>query len=398
MTRLVVKHWDSLSELRRHAAAWDDLWLRSDVTLPTAQARLIATWCESFADGRPFRATVVEEDGQLVAALPLVDQSRMAIRVAALPGDHWSSAGDFLLDPHTDRERVCAALLRDLRHHGRRWLWFDAVPIETARWRSLLTALDQRQVAYARRGRFVVNRTRIGSRWEKYLAGRSYNHRRQIRRAAARALKQGALELTCHAWLTPERVEELLTLCFAIEASGWKGRAASAVCDTPAAMAFYLEQGRQLAARGQLRVTLLRLEDRPIAFEYGWEAKGVYCSAKVGYDERFAELSPGQLLRALLMEQFHHDSNVHWFDFFGPASPATSKWATEQYPVDRLVVSLRGGLDRALLAAYRHGWPLVRAMREAGARMTGRQPSREPQPGWPEGAADTPLPSAPAGV
>ena len=172
-------------------------------------------------------------------------------------------------------------------------------------------------------------------------------------------MKQGALELTCHECLTPERVEELLTLCFAIEASGWKGRAAKPVCDTPAAMAFYLEQGRQLAARGQLRVTLLRLEDQPIAFEYGWEAKGVYCSAKVGYDERFAELSPGQLLRALLMEQFHDDSNVHGFDFFGPASPATSKWATEQYPVDRVVVSLRGGLDRALLAAYRHGWPLV---------------------------------------
>ena len=46
-------------------------------------------------------------------------------------------------------------------------------------------------------------------------------------------------------------------------------------------------------------------------------------------------------------------------DFFGPTSNATSKWATDRYPVDRLVIANRGVFGRCLVGAYRHAWPLV---------------------------------------
>jgi hypothetical protein len=39
----------STSQLRDRAGAWDDLWMRSDVALPTARAELIAQWLDRFA-------------------------------------------------------------------------------------------------------------------------------------------------------------------------------------------------------------------------------------------------------------------------------------------------------------------------------------------------------------
>ena len=62
----------SIDDLRGAARAWDDLWWRSELTMPTIRAELIAQWVERFAPRAEFRALAVEVDGQWVAALPLV--------------------------------------------------------------------------------------------------------------------------------------------------------------------------------------------------------------------------------------------------------------------------------------------------------------------------------------
>ena len=61
---------DSLAGLRAAAADWDDLWWRSEVTMPTCRAELVAGWVEQFAPRADFRALVVEDQGQWVAAGP----------------------------------------------------------------------------------------------------------------------------------------------------------------------------------------------------------------------------------------------------------------------------------------------------------------------------------------
>ncbi len=44
-------HLTSVAALRTNAAAWDDLWQRSDVSLPLLRAELLAQWVEHFAPG-----------------------------------------------------------------------------------------------------------------------------------------------------------------------------------------------------------------------------------------------------------------------------------------------------------------------------------------------------------
>ncbi len=383
MPRITIKHLDSLEALREAAPTWDALWQRSETHLPTARAELLALWCESFAPDQPFRAWLVEQDGRLVAALPLLETNWLAQRIGSLPGNHWSSAGDFLLDPLSDVETVCDSLVAALHEQAWPLLRFEGLAADADHWQSFCDAVERQRLTFVRRHRFAIDLVRIEGEWEEYFASRSRNHRRHIRKSRQRAEREGKIALTLFDDLAPDAVEPLLRACFEIENGGWKGATRSAVLSVPGVWEFYLAQARQLAAWGQLRIILFWHSGRPIAYEYGWLSKGAYFSLKVGYDEAFRHLAPGQLLRAQLIERFFSEKLVEVVDFFGPASDATSKWATDQYCVDRLVIANRGLLGRCLVMAYRHVWPLVhRIVGTTGARA---KSARAPQnPGVPD--------------
>ncbi|HEX3727775.1 MAG TPA: GNAT family N-acetyltransferase, partial [Pirellulales bacterium] len=372
----LVKVFRSPAELRTHAASWDDLYERSEVALPTARAELVALWCEHFARRQHLSAIVVEHQGQLVAALPLIERRWIGRKIGTLPGNQWSPAGDLLVDPACDVEAVLCQLVHHLARSGWPLVWFPAVPGATAPWGAFQSALEGQHVPWAGQERLRINQVALGANWSSYFASRSRNHRRHIRRITARALRQGSTLLVCHDRLAPQDVEPLLKTCFEIEASGWKGRAHGAVLHLPEVLNFYLEQARQLAAHEQLNVVLLQYADRPIAFEYGWVGKGTYFSPKVGYDERFASFAPGQLLRSLLFERLIEERAIDTVDFLGPASPATSAWATSDYPIHRLVAGF-GATGRVAVEFFRRAWPLahrVRAMRGRQGSPADRQP------------------------
>src|SRR5437016_566781 len=105
-------HLRTTSELRSMAAAWDDLWLRCETSRPMARAALVAHWVDHFARRRPFQALAVEENGKLVAALPLVTRRvKGLLKVAALPTNAWAGQGDLLLDPAADQSAALEMLL-----------------------------------------------------------------------------------------------------------------------------------------------------------------------------------------------------------------------------------------------------------------------------------------------
>jgi hypothetical protein len=49
MNRLQLRKFGSTEELRAVAAAWDDLWFRSEVTILRAPAHLVALWVDHFS-------------------------------------------------------------------------------------------------------------------------------------------------------------------------------------------------------------------------------------------------------------------------------------------------------------------------------------------------------------
>ncbi len=355
MTQPRVIHIASVAELRALAARWDDLWWRSDVTTPNLRAELIALWMEHFAPRARFHALVVEHRGHWVAALPLVGRRVACLLPAgATVGNPWSSCADLLWDTaRTAEAAVGDALVGAMAHLPWQLLWLEGIAVDAPQWRAFQEALARAGATAVCRQRWLTGRLQIDHHWPACQERWSHRHRRNLARGFQRLAAHGEVTLEYLDGLLPHEVEGPLREALEVEDAGWKGAAGTSVLRAPGVFDFFLRQARQLAQWDQLTLAMLRCGGRPVAFSYGMAAKGVLHSWKVGYDARYADCSPGQLLRHRLIERLHADPGCDAFDFVGPLSDAQTRWRPDTYRVARLMVAPGRWLERWALSAYR---------------------------------------------
>jgi CelD/BcsL family acetyltransferase involved in cellulose biosynthesis len=359
---LRVLKLDSLDQLQRHAAAWDDLWLRSHSTRPVARAATLAHWIDRFAPTSRFCALVVEQTGgRLVAGLPLVGQRLgRVLDTGAMPHNAWSPAGDLLLCRDGDTSAAARALVGGLGEVPWTLLRLDMVPVDTPHWRAFRRALAGAGVPHECRRLCDVGMVDIDGHWADYRRNWSKSHRRNIARATSRLQQDGDLDFRLHTSFRDEAVEPLLRHGFQVEDRSWKRKAGTSVLQTAGMFEFYVGQARLLAQTGHLRVAFLNHRGQTIAFQYCLSAKGTFHSLKAGYDETFARFSPGQLLTHSLLNHLFQDSDHDQVDFMGPMSGAMASWRPRLYPLGRLAIARPGVAGRLMMHAYTRWWPRLR--------------------------------------
>jgi CelD/BcsL family acetyltransferase involved in cellulose biosynthesis len=345
---------ESVAELRFHAAAWDDLWRRSDATTPLLRAELIAQWMDHFAARARFRAVVVEDGGQWVAALPLVGRrAAWMLSAGATVGNPWSSHADLLWDSaRTADGLVGDALVRASARLPWPLLWLEGALVNAPQWRALRAALGRAGMTTVCRRRWHTGRLSVDRDWQACRRRWSHAHRRQLARSFKRLAARGDVALQFCDRLPPDEVESQLRRAMEVEDAGWKGAAGTSVLGTPGMFDFLLRQARQLAEWGQLALATLDCGPAAVACCYGLAAKGVFHSCKIGYDPRWADCSPGQLLRYCLLERFHAGGEYRAWDFVGPLNDAQRRWRPDEHLVGRLMVAPRRGLGRIALRTY----------------------------------------------
>jgi CelD/BcsL family acetyltransferase involved in cellulose biosynthesis len=148
-----------------------------------------------------------------------------------------------------------------------------------------------------------------------WLARRSKRVRYRWPRQAANVTGTLGMRFESH-----ERFADLPSLLaeiFKVEASGWKGRAGTAIADSAADTLFYTRLAHLAAAAGALRISVLRQGDRITAFEYGILAGDRLFLLKVGYDEAFEDASLGHVLAAMNIAECCADPRIAWYDKLG---------------------------------------------------------------------------------
>lgn len=355
---------ESLAAFYEAAPRWDDLWRRSCVSVPTARAALVAHWLEHFAANASFRAYIVEQDGRFLAALPLVEKRiGRVIKAAALPGNEWSPGAQLLLDPAAHSAAVLTLLVSALQQSPWPLLWLEGASCDAPHWQALMQMLQWSGCEHHYHEQFRVARVELDGDWDAFQANWSGNHRRHMRKALKRAEPEKLTLRIVNAG-SPDAIAAAVREGFAVEDRSWKRAAGTSVMRSPGMLEFFLRQSELLAELGHLHLVMLDDTEGAIAFEYGWSAKGVYYTPKVGYDEAYAQLTPSQILRYKLFEQFHQTRTHRQVDFFGPLSDATSKWQTSDYSVGRLVVSTKQLKSLPLMWAYRTARPRLKAARQ----------------------------------
>ncbi len=137
---------------------------------------------------------------------------------------------------------------------------------------------------------------------------RHRDHGRRLR------MLKGMGSLAFEAASDEARVREAFEDFLYLEASGWKGRAGSALLQDRHRTAFAREAVNGLAAQGGARVYSLRLDGEAIGSLVVLLSNGRGVAWKTAYDERFARARPGALVAALATEAMIADPAIHSVD------------------------------------------------------------------------------------
>jgi CelD/BcsL family acetyltransferase involved in cellulose biosynthesis len=332
--------------------AWDSLAARLDAT-PFLRRGWISAWWRAFGAGR-LEILTAGSSARLDAVLPVVQRG-----ATFSSPSNWHTPQYGLLEAGSPS----AATLLD-RLFARR-----APQVSLGFLSSTGTDVPQLTAAAERAGYRVLVRplarsslVRIATDWDTYERSLSGNLRRDVGRCRRRLGELGRSELDVH--------EDTAGLAeaFAIEQSGWKAEAGSAIASHPETESFYTEIASWAAENGWLRLIFLRLDGRAIAFHLALEHRGAYFPLKGGFDPEFRAFSPGKLIIHATLERAF-TLGLERYEFLGAFDAYKRRWATDAY--DRLLFQAFSSRPsgRVRRAAFVYGRPLAkRALAALGSR------------------------------
>lgn len=331
------------------AADWDDLADRTGAA-PFTRPGWLDAWWRAFGDelGR-LEILALRRRDRLAGVLPLVHRGGV---VGSATSD-WMSA----YDPPVEDPAAAAALADALfasrpRRVELRYLPLGH-PMRTA-CRAAAAAGEYRLVdGPVERSPYVA----LDGGWEAYEQGLDRKLRSEIRRRRRRLDEQGELRLEVADGR--DRLDALLDEGFRLEAAAWKGEAGTAIASHEATLQYYRDGAEWARRRGILRLAFLRLDDRPLAFDYCLEEAGVHYLLKIGYDPEFRRYGPGIILRHEMLARAF-SCGLSRYEFLGIDMPFKLEWTDTGWDKPWLrafATSPSGSIDRLQFTRLR---PLVR--------------------------------------
>jgi CelD/BcsL family acetyltransferase involved in cellulose biosynthesis len=341
----------------RDVDAWHQLGARAAEPNPFFEPEFVLPL--SRHHGLEITLLAVDIEPRMVACLPLYRHER-PWRLLPLPA--WT-APTALGTPLVEEEHAPAALRLAIEHLSqragfRRLLVVDRVPGDGLAGGAFTAAVADRRLPWDEprtSASPVVRRRPTASYLDDTLRGKRRQTMARKRRRLERELGPVALVVKDP---SPETVEEYL----ALELSGWKGRARTAMLCDPARAAFFRDMCAGFSAAARLRITSLEAGGRALAMKCEVVGgRGLY-NVKMTYDERFARSSPGVLLEIEAVRKFH-DSGYDYMDSCTNHATSPQFWLYPDHrPLTRVIVALGDGTSRIAINGLASAWRLCRRL------------------------------------
>lgn len=296
------------------AAEWDALADRAGAT-PFARPGWFAAWGRAFAPRR-LEVLAARRDGQLAGVLALTRGPAGTRSAANAHTPHFEILG---------RDAPVLRLLVDELYAGRpRSVTLAYLDPAAPAWAAALAGAGAAGYRRATRAALRVPCVTVAGEHETYRRGRRRGFLADLRRRRRRLAECGAV--TFEACEGEPRSGPLLEELLVLEAAGWKAARGTAIAGRASTRRFYAAVTAWAAARGTLRLLVLRLDGRPLAALLGVQEDGVHYLLKGGFDPQYARYSPGQLVLAQTIERGFADG-LRRIELGGGADAYKLQWA-----------------------------------------------------------------------
>ena len=343
------RRWESVPAMR----GWDALAQSAAEPNPFFESWYLLPSLRALDPHGSVRLAILELEGQLLGLIPL----RWEPYYYGKPMPHWRAwchDNAFLGQPLVARgfeQLFWHALLGWADSHATAALFLHLPQLCTAG--PLDGALKAELAEHGRAAATVLSgeRAMLATQLapDAYLdASLSTKKRKELRRQHRRLGEEGDLtvERCTDATGLARWVEEFL----ALEASGWKGRARSALASTRPTADLFRNVMAEAAALGRLERLAIRLDGAPIAMLATFTAAPGAFSYKTAFAEDYARFSPGVLLQreALALSQ---RPGIAWIDSCAAADhPMIDHFWRERRTIASHSIAIGSSARRALFA------------------------------------------------
>ncbi|MFO1295047.1 MAG: GNAT family N-acetyltransferase [Rubrivivax sp.] len=356
-------------------ASWEDLLARQPRRRFFHEWGWYEAWLRELAP-RPQDVLFVElrRDARALAIVPLVPGTQrragLRLRELRLPEHDHLPLADIVCEAGLDAAQLLPALKRALARERIRWdlLRFSMVLAESPLARGLEGARLPRRVEPMK----VCEQVDCGLPWEQFAARLSGNFRSNLNRARSRLARESDVRWQVAA--TPAEIDASFAAFLEVEASGWKGREGTAIACRPELVRFYQRLIGHFAPADRLRINLLSVGGRTIAAQFcPLDADTLYVY-KLGYDEEYSRLAPGNALIEQMVRVGGEQRRYRYINLVGNP-PWFASWRPEGTPVHLVILYARTlpAFAVRLLGA-------VRRWRRAQSRAPDPAPSPSPAP------------------
>jgi CelD/BcsL family acetyltransferase involved in cellulose biosynthesis len=292
-------------------------------------------------------AVLVRDDaGTLIGVFPTRrDPRRYGIPFGVITS--WTHSYAPLGLPLVDRDQAAAALRGFLEHLAcdmrQRFLLMPLLPRNGAFADALAEALTICGLPCAEfniHARAMLRPT--GDRGGYIAHAINRTRRKNIARMRNRLVDRG--DLVHETARDDNEVPLFLTDFLALEASGWKGRAATAAACHPDIRQFVTRAMTALGARGGAEFDRLRIGNRTIAATIVLRSGDTAWAWKIAYDEEFSRYSPGVQLMIAVTQRLLSDRGVVTADSCAtPDHPMIDNIWRERLALSDRLIALRPG-------------------------------------------------------
>lgn len=303
---------NNIEHLEQYRLAWNALLPR------TARASFFHTYdwlrlyWKYFGEGKRLRVLVVQAAGSPIGIVPLVVQTERFhvgnVRVLNYPLNDWGMwYGP--IGPNPSASMFMA--LRHLRDTPRDWdlldlRWTDADrsdrsstcrAIHAAGWQAERKPYQQSSLV-----------TLSGTNWNEYLASLEKKWRHEIRRAGRMLRREGKVSFERHRPAGLGRGDgdprwDMYRACLDISAHSWQARSQNGNTLSHPKVRDFLWECHEAAARlGMLDMALMKVDDRPAAFQYNYVYEGNVFGLRMGYDPSVSKHGLGKVLLSHMIE------------------------------------------------------------------------------------------------
>jgi CelD/BcsL family acetyltransferase involved in cellulose biosynthesis len=314
----MVKIITTLEELKSTSTQWHEL--ATQFNSPLLQYEWFASCAEALLHSDELRIVVTHSNGRINGVAPFVltrtdGPERLEILGARVLGEPVG----FLYDSEASLQDLTAAILEMRKPLFVKNLRDDSAEINLLR--------RQHKGKHFVRADASSPFISFAGTWDEFLAKMSSNDRNQLRRKQKSLDQKGKVTFEiCNP--DPNCVKATLDEFMRVEAAGWKGQQQTALAFDQPLRRFFDTYAREANREGYLRFCLLRVDDKLIAGQIAVLYANRSWLLKVGYDEEWAEYSPGVLLTHEVIRHACQEG-LEGFEFLGRDEHWIHRWTRQ---------------------------------------------------------------------